>query len=494
MPVPPRTSLATHYLRYALGNVLMIAAGFVSFPITTRLLTNAEFGVLSYWEAGLLLLAAVLKLGGGDALVRFFPHGVAADEAARASSRHAVNFIVVPALVSLAAWAMVGAATTGAAAAGWLESPTIALLVVAQALPLVWGGFVLRMMQAREQSGLNMAVSVAWRWLIVAATLTMLLAVQASATSVFIGRLFAHLLVAGALLAWLLRHVPFHWRDADRRQVSEGMRYGAPLAMMEVSNIFLAYIDRVMIKWLLGDFASVGIYSIGYALASYVDQLISTALNQALGPVVNRVYALDGAAGVRALKQRILLPLVYVCVGLAAGVVIAGHDFLAWVASADKAGSAPVFMLLGVCFLVRPILATAGEGLLLHKRSGTVFWVTAVAAVANVGLNLVLIPRLGFMGAAWASAVCVVGRQAALYAFCPAELRVVPRAATLARAAFWALACCAVAEVTNLFGITGHWWRLVAAAGLLLAGYVLPVFLWDAELRAALRRLRPRAG
>ncbi len=35
-------------------------------------------------------------------------------------------------------------------------------------------------------------------------------------------------------------------------------------------------------------------------------QLISTALNQALGPVVNRVYALDGAAGVRALKARVL--------------------------------------------------------------------------------------------------------------------------------------------------------------------------------------------
>lgn len=488
MPPTPRTTLTTHYLRYALGNVLMIGAGFVSFPITTRLLSNAEFGVLSYWEAGLLLLVAVVKLGGGDAIVRFYPHGGGSPE----MSRYATNFVVLPALVSLAVWLLAMAATTVAALAGWIDAPTIAMVAVAQALPLVWGGFVLRAMQAREQSGLNTVVSVLWRWLIVAATLGMLLLVEASASSVLIGRFFAHLLIAGVLLVWLLRNVEWWWRDRDLKYAQEGMSYGAPLAMMEVSNILLGYIDRVMIKWLLGDFASVGIYSIGYALAGYVDQLISTALNQALGPVVNRVYALDGAAGVRALKARVLTPLVYLCAGLAAGVLMVGRDFLAWLASADKAGSAPVFMLLGVAFLVRPILYTAGEGLLLEKRSGVVFAVTAGAAVANVLLNLLLIPRFGFMGAAYASCVCVLGRQYLLYRFCPADLRVLPRARVVGIALALALGCVAFARVTDLFGIDEHFLRLLAAAALLLVGYALPVLLLDGEMRRTLLGWRAR--
>ncbi|HSI56834.1 MAG TPA: oligosaccharide flippase family protein [Ideonella sp.] len=490
MPSKPRTSLATHYLRYALGNVLMIGAGFVSFPITTRLLSNEQFGVLSYWEAGLLLLVAVVKLGGGDAIVRFYPHGGDGS----ALSRYATNFIVLPALVSLGVWLLAVAAGGLAASAGWLDAPTIALVAIAQALPLVWGGFVLRAMQAREQSGLNTVVSVLWRWLIVAATLTMLLLVQASATSVLIGRLLAHLLVAGVLLVWLLRNIEWWWRDRDLKYAREGMSYGAPLAMMEVSNILLAYIDRVMLKWLVGDFASVGIYSIGYALASYVDQLISTALNQALGPVVNRVYAQDGAAGVRALKARVLTPLVYLCAGLGAGVLMVGRDFLAWLASADKAGSAPVFMLLGVAFLVRPILYTAGEGLLLEKRSGTVFAVTAGAAVANVLLNLVLIPRFGFMGAAYACCVCVLGRQYLLYRFCPADLRVLPSGRVVAIALGLALACLGVASATDLFGLQGPFARLLAATGLLLAGYAVPVLLLDGDIRRTLLRLRSGAA
>ena len=31
-------------------NLLVLAAGFVSFPITTRLLDNHEFGVLAYFD------------------------------------------------------------------------------------------------------------------------------------------------------------------------------------------------------------------------------------------------------------------------------------------------------------------------------------------------------------------------------------------------------------------------------------------------------------
>ena len=51
----------------AFSNVLVLAAGLVSFPITTRLLSSSEFGLLSFWESGLLVLVAILKLGASDA-------------------------------------------------------------------------------------------------------------------------------------------------------------------------------------------------------------------------------------------------------------------------------------------------------------------------------------------------------------------------------------------------------------------------------------------
>jgi O-antigen/teichoic acid export membrane protein len=475
----------THYVRYALGNLLMVAAGFVSFPITTRLLSNAEFGVLSYWETGLMLLVAVLKLGGGDAIVRFYPQK-AGDGV---MLRYSTNFVLLPSLAALAGWCLTMTIAAIGAWQGWIDTPTTALFAFAQVLPLVWGGFVLRVMQGRELSGLNTVVSVAWRWLLVATTLAVLLFITPTATGVFIGRLFAHLLMAGYLVYWLTRNLPFHWSLRDWAYAAEGFRFGVPLAMMEISNVLLGYIDRVMLKWLLNDFASVGIYSIGYALATYLGQLISVSLTQATGPVLNRIYENEGAAGVRRFKSAVMGPLVYVCVGLIAGLLISGTDALAMLASQDKAASGPVFVLLGTCFLIVPIVFVAGEGLLLEKKSGVVFVVTAGAALVNVALNLVFIPRFGYMGAAYASGICQIGRQVLLYVCCPRDFRVLPQLTTLGYAGTFATLCVAIGWGTGMFGLSGPFVRFSAAAGLMLVLYALPLIVVDRQLRQLVGRL-----
>ena len=57
MSEPARPGVATHSLRYVSGNVLVMIAGFVSFPIMTRLLDNGQYGILGYFDAWLLIHA-----------------------------------------------------------------------------------------------------------------------------------------------------------------------------------------------------------------------------------------------------------------------------------------------------------------------------------------------------------------------------------------------------------------------------------------------------
>lgn len=76
--MPPRRSgrgIATHYLRYSTANVLVILAGLVSFPVMTRLLDNAQYGILGCYETWVLLAVAIGKLGAQHAILRFYPHG-----------------------------------------------------------------------------------------------------------------------------------------------------------------------------------------------------------------------------------------------------------------------------------------------------------------------------------------------------------------------------------------------------------------------------------
>ncbi len=475
----PRPSLATHYRRYAIGNVLGMAAGFVSFPITTRLLTNAQFGVMGYWEVWVLTLTAILKMGAGESILRFYPHGKPSAD----MTAYGANFVVAPTMLALGGWLTLMAVTGVCAVFGWIDEPAVALLAFCTLPVSVWSSHVSWVMATRELSGLNATVNVAWRWGSVVTTLLVLTHFMRSAEGVFVARL----LVGYMLLAWSIRwarsNIQWQWKPIQWQRVGEGLAYGIPLALKEVSNIVLVLINRVMLKWMLGDYTVVGVYTIGFSLAMYVDQIISTALAQALNPVATRLFATEGSAAVVRLKKTVLPWLVYSCVGLAAGVLVCGADFIVVVASADKLGSAPVFIVAGVCLLAQPVISTAGMGLLLVKRSRTVFALTAVTAAFNVLLNYLMIPRWGMMGAVYSVCGSQIALQCAIYACCPSDLRCLPSAASVLKALTFAAAFVAVCKFTETFGLHSAWLRLFAAFFALILVYAVPIVLLDRAAR-----------
>ena len=97
-----KPGFATHYLRYSTGNVLVILAGLVSFPILTRLLDNTQYGILNYYDSWVLMAVAFGKLGAQHAIMRFYPHGGDV-ERLRAFS---TNLFYLPLAISLALWAL----------------------------------------------------------------------------------------------------------------------------------------------------------------------------------------------------------------------------------------------------------------------------------------------------------------------------------------------------------------------------------------------------
>jgi hypothetical protein len=109
-----------------------------------------------------------------------------------------------------------------------------------------------------------------------------------------------------------------------------------------------------------------------------------------------------------------------------------GQEALVALSGHDKAGSGIVFVAVGVAFAIYPLVSVSGYGLLLHKRSLLTFWLTLAAVALNIVLNLVLVPRLGIMGAVWAAVASYACVALLNFAFCPRELRRLPRLRSLA--------------------------------------------------------------
>ncbi|WHZ20177.1 MAG: hypothetical protein OJF55_002326 [Rhodanobacteraceae bacterium] len=478
-----RPGIATHFMRYTIGSVLVMVAGFVSFPIMARLLDYTQYGLLGVFDSALLILAAVFKFGSQHSILRFYPHR--GGEGALA--RYGANFILLPFLGSCVLWLLalvVFAAVPRLAAYAHDATGWVALLTL---LPVIWISSVTRVMMAEERSELNVMVDVSQRWLGAFAIIGVVYFVSRTALGVYVARLGVSLLIAALLTVWLWRRgIPMHWRDRDRATLWAGMRYGVPLMANEISAIALMSVDRLMLEGLTGSFMQVGIYTVGSSLAVQVSNMLHSALNTAYFQVSVRQFEIDGVAAVLHTKRRILHFLVYTVVAMLVGLVTVGNDAFLLLSGHSKAESAPIFVLLCINFVLNGLLGLCTSGLELYKRSLVLFGLTIGSALFNVVLNLVLIPRFGVMGAVYATFASYLALNLVRWFVAPRELLAWPGLRPTLVACVLGLVVWLAVHYSGMFGVASHLGRLVIAAVLMMALYVLPALALDRFLREML--------
>lgn len=483
-----RPGIATHYLRYLGTNAMVVAAGFVSFPLLARMLDNRQFGLLGYYEAWGLLLAAALKLGTQHAILRFYPHGRDGTTRARFRFEH----VLLPFGLTLLLWmacllgALVLAPRLPAA-----ERPIVLMLLLGVPL-IVWSSLVEAVMYSLERSDISLWLKTAWRWSELAAVLLLLGFVERSALGVFAAKFIVLLAVAAWLARWFGRWskqagTPSSWRGLGL----PGLAFGLPMMCSELSSLAFGFADRILLRALGGSLHDVGVYTIGYGLAMAVGTLVGATLNQAFTPTAVRLYGSDGAGAVRDLKRRMLDAWVLVVAVACALLLAGGRELLTLLAGADKAASGPVFVIVATTLVVYSLFDIAQYGMLLQRRALRFFLVSAAATAFNLAINVPLILRFGLIGAAWATLASYALLAALQYRFCPPELRYLPAATLLLRAALLPLATTALLHATGWFGAEQPLPRLLIGSGVVLLG-ALVLACSDARLRTGWRQWLPR--
>lgn len=481
MNVKPKreATVATHYLRYSTANLLVLLAGFISFPVMTRLLDNTQYGILGYFDTWVMMIVAVTKLGAQHAIIRFYPF----DSSPEKMEKFSTNFFLMPLLASMSLWAIGIMAFSGVSWFGKITfSPVLWCAILAIPL-MVFASLVEMILRASERSGLLMVTRVSWRWLELLAMLGAVLLLEKTALAAYGGKVVAAVLVAAFYLRWVRINLKFSRAAVDRGEFLTVLRYGMPLVISEIAAVALVSIDRIMLKEMLGDFASVGVYTIGYSLAMQVSVFMHATLIDSFVPVANRIHDTQGAERLRALKGRILLPMTYASIGISVALWSVGSDALQAISGKDKAGSGPVFAWIGTMYALSPLLDISGFGLLLKKRSMTILWLTLCAAALNIALNLYMIPAYGLMGSVYATAIAYAMIGVATCILCPRELLRFPDARTFLTAVSAAAAFLVAVWATDLFGYSTPWPRLFTAGGLWVLLYLLPVLSLDGRLR-----------
>jgi O-antigen/teichoic acid export membrane protein len=147
--------------------------------------------------------------------------------------------------------------------------------------------------------------------------------------------------------------------------------------------------------------ADVGLYQVGYQLGTAVKFPLS-AFEPAWGPFLYAEIKKPDAPRTIARVATVAFAVFAVC---ATAVAVLGGEALTLLTpwSPEFRAAAPVIPVVACAYLFHGVFLLTSVGIGVSKRARYYPTITAVVAAVNVAANLLLIPRFGMMGAAWAT-------------------------------------------------------------------------------------------
>ena len=387
--------LARHSAVYGLGGIVSRVLAVLLLPLYTSYLTPADYGRVETLIALSAVIVTFVRGAISTAFFRFWFDGP--DEAYRRR------------VLRTSFWFTLGAATACLALGVLLSRPLARLLfedpgdatLVALAFVGLWAQMNYEQLTAvfrvEERSTAFLLATLANVLITIGATVALVVGLGLRAEGVIVGSFIGTLSVYVVLLAWRREQLGLGF---DRDLLVRMHRFGLPLVPSAFALWALTFSDRFLLVE-LADEAEVGLYSIGVRVASGL-VLVLTAFRMAWPAFAYSITDDDEARRVYPYVLTYLLVLLSwlaLALGVLAPWIVELLTTPAYQAAEDVV--APL-AFGGVAFAGYTVLAI---GVGRARRTGLNWTVTGLAAVVNVLLNLVLIPRHGMLGAAASGAV-----------------------------------------------------------------------------------------
>ena len=231
--------------------------------------------------------------------------------------------------------------------------------------------------------------------------------------------------------------------------------------------------------------SEVGLYSVGYTFGTAVKFALS-AFEPAWQPFVSaQMSKPEGRQTLARLVTYVLSGFVF----CALGVAVLGREVVRLMTAPAFHAAAPVVPVVALAYLLHGVFLLTSIGIGISKKARYYPIVTLASAGTNVAGNLLLIPRFGILGAAWATVASYVV-MAGLGLLISQRLHPIPfELGRLARV----VAPAVVVYAVSLLSPEAFVPAVAVKCALLLAFPVLVVATGalTAEERAWLRRRRP---
>jgi len=213
-----------------------------------------------------------------------------------------------------------------------------------------------------------------------------------------------------AMIVWYfkfnIREITFKIKYISKNEIWSLVSYSGGSLLISFANILRFNLDNLIIARLV-NMEMVAIYSIGAALINYIAQFIIMGFG-ILMPRFTSLIAAKGDIEVKTLLLKSLFISSFLSVMMCTVSVVMVDDFLSWWLKKEFAQSATIFYILIFSFSVS-LAGFPGISLFYAKNKHMTFAkMTLFEAIINFVLSIVLVIKIGFIGAAISTAITLL--------------------------------------------------------------------------------------
>lgn len=387
---------ASHYLG---GQAAALALGFVSFPIFTRVLSVAEYGMLCLAFQVAALAAVLSKMGFQHSIQRFYQ-----EHAASAALQKFYSTLLLGAALCGTAIALLFFIGVEIVPDSLVSPPLKKVLLLGSVLIFIRGlqPIVINFLRAQRRTKAYNVLDVLTKGASIAFVCLLLFAWNRSVNAVLLGTIAVEFASVVATVFFLLPPEVISISAFDQKLFCGAVVFGFPLVLYELAAVVLDSGDRILVEHYLG-LQSLGYYSAGYNMATYIAMFLRDPVNLAMFPIYMNLWVTRGAEETRAFLSTTLDRFIMVAMCVLAGVAVTARYAVIVLGSRKLQQAYPLLPVLVLGLMLHSLQMFFNAGLVIHKRTFTMFKFVAAAAVFNILLNVLLIPRIGLQGAAVAT-------------------------------------------------------------------------------------------
>lgn len=392
-PPHSRGAFMRHGMIYWLGRVGSYMVSVLLIPLYTAYIAPDDWGVLSLMMITGDIAALVVGCQLSSAFYRYWPLAGSEHERRRLFGMLLIASIIIPSLafIPIYIWADWFSSLIGVKGGGAYARLTMATIQFSVIL-----GIIHSELRLRDMSKLYAWFNIGHNIAIAGLSIFFIALMGWGVMGIFTGNIIAFAAVVAVLLPSALRRAEL---NMDLAQLKRLMGFSYPLIPSAVAMAAIHNIDRYILQAYSGA-SEVGLYSMGYKFGTMVSLLI-------LGPfmLIWEPKSYEIAARPDAPKKlgEVLSLFAAVALFVAIGLAGASEEIVKVMTAPAYWKAHSVIPIVAISYVLFGLDSVIKIGLLMNKRTKTVLITALIACTANILANLVLIPRFGMAGAAWAT-------------------------------------------------------------------------------------------